>query len=86
MIVSSLVNFHGFDGIKHLMLVMLQIMLFQKSSWLLHVIYVMIVMGELGFSAHYFKLFILLVFILDINMMLAIDFHVLVLQWLMENK
>ncbi len=46
---------HGFDGIKHLTLVTLQIMLFQKSSWLLRVIYVMILMGELRFYAHCFK-------------------------------
>jgi hypothetical protein len=34
-IVQRLVDFHGFDGIKHLMLAMYQIMLFLKSSWLL---------------------------------------------------
>ncbi len=34
----------------------------------------------------YEELFILLVSILDINMMLVIDFHVLVLQLHMDNK
>jgi hypothetical protein len=44
-IVHMLEDFHGFDGIKHLMLVMYQIMLFQKYLWLLLWIYVMILMG-----------------------------------------
>ena len=35
MIRRKLVVFHGFGGTKHLMLVMFQIMLFQKSLWLL---------------------------------------------------
>ena len=37
-------------------------------------------------STGYVKLFILVVFILDINMMLAIDFLVLVSQLLVDNK
>jgi hypothetical protein len=35
-------DFHWFDGIKHLMLVMYQIILFRKYLWLLLWIYVMI--------------------------------------------
>jgi hypothetical protein len=75
---EELGDFHGFDGIKHLMLAMFQIMLFQKSLWLLLWIYEMILMGELQFSERRLKLFTVLVFILEINMTLVIDFHVLV--------
>jgi hypothetical protein len=77
---------HGFDGIKRLMLVMFQTMLFQKSSWLLLWIYVMILMGQLTFSNHPSQLLNILAFIPEPNMMLDIDFHVLVLQLLMDNK
>jgi hypothetical protein len=66
-IVQWLDIFHRFDGNKHLMLVMFQTISFQKSSWLLPWIYVMIFMDELRFSAHSLKLFFLLVYILDIN-------------------
>jgi hypothetical protein len=52
-------------------------MLFQKSLWQLPVIYVMIRMGEFSCVAHRLSLFVLLVIIHDLNMMLAIDFHVL---------
>jgi hypothetical protein len=41
-IVQQLEDFHGFDGIKHLILVMFQIMSFQMYLWLLLWIYVMI--------------------------------------------
>ncbi len=56
---------------------MFQTMLFQKYLWLLHVIYVMILMGQLALSDHSSELFNILEFILELNMMLAIDFHVL---------
>ena len=60
--------------------------LFQEYLWLLHVIYVMILMGNRYSSIHsYFRAAIILVFILDISMMLAIDCHVLVWQWPMDN-
>jgi hypothetical protein len=46
----------------------------------------MILTREFSFAAHRLTLFILVVFILDINMMLDIDFHVLALQLHMDNK
>ncbi len=46
----------------------------------------MIIMGKQRFCRHHRELFRNLVFILGINMMLAIDFHVLVLPLLMDNK
>jgi len=60
---------HGFAGIRHLMLVMFQIMLFQMYLWLLLWIYVMILRRELKISFHYLKLLLLLVPILVISMM-----------------
>ncbi len=48
---------HGFDGVKHLMWVMFQIMLFQKYLWLLLWIYVMILMGDKRFFMYYLELF-----------------------------
>ncbi len=45
-IVQLLEGFHGFDGIRHLMLVMFQIMSFQKCLWLLLWIYVMIQISQ----------------------------------------
>ncbi len=45
-IVQEWVDFRRFDGIKHLMLVMCQIMSFQKYLWLLLWIYVMIPISE----------------------------------------
>ena len=45
-IIQLSVVFHGFVGIKHLMLVMFQTISYQNCSWLLHVIYVMIPMGK----------------------------------------
>jgi hypothetical protein len=86
MILRELAVSHGFDGIKHLMLVMFRTMSFQKSSWLSLSIYVMILMGDWIFSVYHLELFIFSGVILDINMMLVIDFHALVLQWLMDNK
>ena len=50
---------HGFDGIKRLMLVMFQTMLFQKHLWQWHWIYVMTLICELKFTGHYWKLFVL---------------------------
>jgi hypothetical protein len=44
--VQKLAVSHGFGGTKHLMLAMFQIVLFQKSLWLLLWIYVMILMGR----------------------------------------
>ena len=55
--VQWLGDFQHFAGNKHLMLVMFRIMSFQKSSWLSHVTYVMILMGEERTYTHYLKLF-----------------------------
>ena len=75
-----------FVGTKHLMWVMFPIMLFQKYLWLLHVIYAMIQISQLINDSIRLELFLILEFILELNMMLATDFHVLVWQLLMDKK